>query len=43
MINNTPNIGRLRQRIEIISYEEIENDLGETIKTLKIIKKLWQK
>ncbi len=41
--NNTLDIGRLRHRIEIISYEEIENELGETIKIPKIIKKLWAK
>lgn len=43
MISNTINIGKLRHRINIIGYEEIENELGETVKMPKIIKKLWAK
>ena len=42
-INNTIDIGKLRQRISIIDYNESENELGEIIKTPKIIKKLWAK
>lgn len=41
--NNTLDIGRLRQRISIISYEEIENEIGEIIKIPIVFKKLWAK
>lgn len=37
----TLNIGRLNKRVSIVRYEEVTDDLGQTIKNLKNYKTLW--
>lgn len=35
------NVGRLRNRIKILSYQESENELGQTVNGLTPLKTVW--